>query len=145
MASVIRVENVWKRYDQQLTIALRDVSLEVKKGELVILRGNSGGGKSTLLNLLGTLDEPSEGSVYILGHRVDNSSSDRFLADLRLRKIGFVFQTFNLIATMSALENVQLPMTILGVLSAQEARNRAMKLLKMVGLEDRLEHLVKRL
>jgi putative ABC transport system ATP-binding protein len=87
-------------------------------------------GKTTLLNILGTLDYPSTGFVEILGERIDKDSSDAFLADLRLRKIGFVFQTFNLIATMSAFENVVLPMTIHGKLSKAKAKKKAISLLK---------------
>lgn len=113
----------------------------IMKGEMVMIRGPSGGGKTTLLNILGTIDEPSAGSVEILGSRVDSTSSDKYLASLRLRKIGFVFQTFNLLATMSAFENVELPMTILGELSAAECKKRALELLDMVGLQDRYAHL----
>ena len=86
----------------------------IMKGEFVMIRGPSGGGKTTLLNILGTIDEPTAGSIELLGQQVDASSTDSYLASLRLRKIGFVFQTFNLLATMSAFENVELPMTILG-------------------------------
>ena len=113
----------------------------IKKGEFIILRGPSGGGKTTLLNILGTLDIASEGQVEILGETIDASSSDAYLSSLRLRRIGFVFQTFNLLATMSAFENVELPMTILGILSKSERRKRAIKLLETVGLQDRLNHL----
>jgi len=103
--------------------------------------GPSGGGKTTLLNILGTIDEPTEGTVEILGEKVDGKSTDKYLANLRLRKIGFVFQTFNLLATMSAYENVELPMIILGELSAKESKKRALELLDMVGLQDRYGHL----
>ena len=113
----------------------------IMRGEFVMIRGPSGGGKTTLLNILGTIDEPTEGTVTLLGDVVDSSSSDKFLANLRLRKIGFVFQTFNLLATMSAFENVELPMTILGERSAKECKERAMHLLDMVGLQDRYAHL----
>jgi len=106
-----------------------------------MIRGPSGGGKTTLLNILGTIDEPTEGTVEILGQVVDKTSTDSYLADLRLQRIGFVFQTFNLIATMSAFENVELPMTILGNLSKSESKKRARHLLEVVGLGDRLEHL----
>lgn len=106
-----------------------------------MIRGPSGGGKTTLLNIIGTIDSPSGGTISILGEPVTEKSSDNYLADLRLRKIGFVFQTFNLIATMSAFENVELPMTLLGKLKPRERRERAKMLLKMVGLEDRMAHL----
>ncbi len=106
-----------------------------------MIRGPSGGGKTTLLNILGTIDEPSSGTVEIFGETVSAESSDAFLADLRLRRIGFVFQTFNLLATMSAFENVELPMVVLGNLSASGCRKRALHLLDIVGLADRAQHL----
>jgi putative ABC transport system ATP-binding protein len=113
----------------------------IRRGEFVMIRGASGSGKTTLLNMLGTIDHPSSGVLEIFGETVDRASKDSFLADLRLRRIGFVFQTFNLLATMSAFENVELPMTILGKLSAKAARRRAMDLLDAVGLQDRYSHL----
>ena len=113
----------------------------VRRGEFVMIRGPSGGGKTTLLNMLGTLDYPSSGTIEILSSVVNRDSSDRYLANLRLRKIGFVFQTFNLISTMSAFENVELPMIIHGTLSKKECKQRAISLLELVGLGDRLEHL----
>eukprot|EP01083_Nonionella_stella_P095111 266941_1 len=113
----------------------------IRRGEFVMIRGPSGGGKTTLLNMLGTLDYPTCGTIEILGSKVNKDSSDRYLANLRLRKIGFVFQTFNLISTMSAFENVELPMIIHGTLSKSECKQRAIDLLELVGLGDRLEHL----
>lgn len=94
-----------------------------------------------MLNIIGTIDKPSGGELRILGEIVDQKSSDNYLADLRLRKIGFVFQTFNLIATMSAFENVELPMTLLGKLNQSQRKAKAKELLKLVGLEDRINHL----
>jgi putative ABC transport system ATP-binding protein len=133
---------------EEAVTALRDINLcneeetyAIKKGEFVMIRGPSGGGKTTLLNLIGTLDYPSSGTIEILGEKIDKHSKDSFLAKLRLHRIGFVFQTFNLIATMSAFENVQLPMTIAGKLSRSETVEKAKKLLQLVGLQDRLEHL----
>lgn len=132
----------------ELVHALKNISLHeesafppIRKGEFVMIRGPSGGGKTTLLNLIGTIDEPSTGTIEILGSKVDATSTDSYLANLRLKKIGFVFQTFNLIATMSAFENVELPMTIDGSLNPKECKRRAVKLLDRVGLVDRLEHL----
>jgi len=128
--------------------ALRGVSLcedsdfaPIKRGEFIMIRGPSGGGKTTLLNILGTIDEPTEGVVELFGERVDSKSKDSYLANLRLRKIGFVFQTFNLLATMSAFENVELPMTILGKYKKKECTERAKALLDKVGLQDRYQHL----
>eukprot|EP00475_Leptophrys_vorax_P007526 TRINITY_DN1476_c0_g2_i7.p2 TRINITY_DN1476_c0_g2~~TRINITY_DN1476_c0_g2_i7.p2 ORF type:complete len:232 (+),score=79.14 TRINITY_DN1476_c0_g2_i7:98-793(+) len=149
---VVIVRNLVKEYAmvgrQDTVCALKNINLTedseipaIRRGEFIMIRGPSGGGKTTLLNILGTLDYPSSGTVEILGEKIDKSSSDKFLADLRLRKIGFVFQTFNLIATMSAFENVLLPMTIHGKLSKVKAKKKAMALLKLVGLEDRMEHL----
>ena len=106
-----------------------------------MIRGPSGGGKTTLLNLIGTIDTPSSGTLKILGTEIDKNSTDSFLSNLRLSHVGFVFQTFNLLATMSALENVELPMILLGKLTEKERKQRAVALLKRVGLGDRLHHL----
>lgn len=127
-------------YDDQYQ-SLKHEFFAVKRGEFIMIRGPSGGGKTTLLNIIGTIDRPSGGTLRILGEQVNEKSTDNYLADLRLRRIGFVFQTFNLIATMSAFENVELPMTLLGKYSQKERRHRAKELLKMVGLEDRMSHL----
>jgi len=128
--------------------ALNDVHLAsdgefppIRRGEFVMLRGPSGGGKTTLLNLLGTIDKPTKGRINLFGTKIDSKSSDAFLANLRLSKIGFVFQTFNLLATMSAFENVELPMTILGKLNAKDRKTKAKDLLTLVGLQDRMNHL----
>eukprot|EP00656_Telonema_subtile_P001243 TRINITY_DN10573_c0_g1_i4.p1 TRINITY_DN10573_c0_g1~~TRINITY_DN10573_c0_g1_i4.p1 ORF type:complete len:221 (-),score=42.88 TRINITY_DN10573_c0_g1_i4:129-791(-) len=106
-----------------------------------MIRGPSGGGKTTLLNLIGTIDTPSSGSLRLLDEVIDQDSTDARLSQIRLSKIGFVFQTFNLLASASALENVELPMTMLGKLSASEISARAEELLRMVGLGDRMNHL----
>lgn len=106
-----------------------------------MIRGPSGGGKTTMLNLIGSIDSSTSGELYIMGNKIDKDSSDSFLSELRLKHIGFVFQTFNLLATMTALENVELPMILLGKLSDKERKNRAIGLLKRVGLGDRLDHL----
>lgn len=106
-----------------------------------MIRGPSGGGKTTMLNLVGTIDSSSSGELFIMGNRIDKNSSDEFLSQLRLKHIGFVFQTFNLLATMSALENVELPMILLGKHDDKERKKKAIALLKRVGLGDRLDHL----
>ena len=129
--------------------ALRDVSLgqesefgAVRRGEFVIIRGPSGGGKTTLLNVIGTIDTPSRGIMRLFNENVDFAkASDSYLANLRLRKIGFVFQSFNLLATMSAFENVELPMAIASRLDSKARSARAVALLESVGLEDRVAHL----
>jgi len=107
----------------------------------VIIRGPSGGGKTTLLNMIGTIDTASNGTVELFNNIINSKSNDSYLSRLRLETIGFVFQTFNLLATMTALENVELPMTLLGKLNRKQRRNRAKALLERVGLQDRMDHL----
>eukprot|EP00759_Apiculatamorpha_spiralis_P050451 PhF_6_TR4755/c0_g1_i1/m.6567/K02003/ABC.CD.A; putative ABC transport system ATP-binding protein len=149
---IIQCENVSKHYtikgSNETVTALKDIHVNegapipsIREGEFVMIRGPSGGGKTTLLNLLGTIDVPSTGTITIQGTPINSSCADDFLSDLRLRNIGFVFQTFNLISTMSAAENVELPMTLLGDMNAKEMRKRAKDLLKLVGLRDRTTHL----
>ena len=139
---VIRVENVHKTFLIGLegVAALRGVSISVRKGEFVCILGTSGGGKTTLLNIMGTIDKPTKGHVWLSGHRVKPNTNDRVLADLRLKKLSFVFQTFNLISSMTALENVELPMLLLGKLSRSNIKRRAVELLNKVGLSGRLNH-----
>lgn len=118
--------------------ALKEVSLHtgtefppIRRGEFVIIRGPSGGGKTSLLNLIGTIDVPTKGKITLFSEVVDFArTSDAALADLRLRKIGFVMQAFNLLSNLSAFENVELPMQILGKLSEKKRRERAQKLLR---------------
>mmetsp|Transcript_37835 Transcript_37835/g.33858 ORF Transcript_37835/g.33858 Transcript_37835/m.33858 type:complete len:115 (+) Transcript_37835:815-1159(+) len=106
-----------------------------------MIRGPSGGGKTTFLNLIGTADIASKGSLRIMGSEITEKSSDKYLSQLRLEKIGFVFQTFNLLATMTAYENVELPMKLLGKLPNKQIKKRTLELLAKVGLQDRVEHL----
>ncbi|MDO8657135.1 MAG: ABC transporter ATP-binding protein [Candidatus Levybacteria bacterium] len=120
------------------TIALNDISFEIKKGEFVAIMGPSGSGKSTLMHMLGALDTPTKGE-YILDGEIVSKLSDDELADIRNRKIGFVFQAFNLLARRSALQNVMLPMVFAGI-PKEERREKAKKYLEMVGLGDRLNH-----
>jgi len=149
---IVVLHHIVKEYSlsgrTEVVRALHDIHLtnegpfnSIKRGEFVMLRGPSGGGKTTLLNLLGTIDKPTSGTLELFGSKIDKTSSDSYLAKLRLEKIGFVFQTFNLLATMSAFENVELPMTILGKLKKKERTQRAMELLRLVGLQDRVGHL----
>jgi len=138
--SLIIANNLTKIYGSGATAvtALKDVSLEVAAGEFVAVMGPSGCGKSTLLHLLGGLDRPTQGSVTLDGHHLAELDDDR-LTELRRRKIGFVFQFFNLIPVLSAEENAALPV-ILDRVRPSEARARAREWLAKVGLGDRLAH-----
>jgi putative ABC transport system ATP-binding protein len=119
--------------------ALRAVSLEIYPGEFIAIMGTSGSGKSTTMNILGCLDRPTRGHYFLEGQGVSKLSKDE-LADIRNRKIGFVFQNFNLLARTSALENVELPMLYLGV-KQPERGARAQEALEMVGLSDRMHNM----
>ncbi|MHA1593284.1 MAG: ABC transporter ATP-binding protein [Candidatus Baldrarchaeia archaeon] len=118
--------------------ALYDVNLKVRRGEMVAVVGPSGSGKTTLLNMIGGLDKPTRGKVYIEGMDITRMD-DKELAILRRKKIGFVFQFYNLIPVLDAYENVELPLIITGV-PEEERRRRVKRLLKLVGLEDRMHH-----
>lgn len=119
--------------------ALAGVSLDIEKGEYVSLVGQSGSGKSTLMNTLGCLDRPTSGSYKLDGQEVTKLSRDA-RARLRNQKIGFVFQSFNLLARTSAIENVELPLLYSHGISARQRRERAGELLELVGLADRIDH-----
>lgn len=140
MSTIIETENIKKAYKMGEVVvpALRGVTFKVRKGEFVAVFGPSGGGKSTLLHILGALDRPDEGKVLVDG--IDLSTlSDDGLADVRLRKIGFVFQFFNLLPRLTALRNVELPLTLTDV-SDEKCYEKASEVLKLVGLEGRLDH-----
>jgi putative ABC transport system ATP-binding protein len=119
--------------------ALRDVNMDVLEGEALVVRGPSGAGKTTLLNIMGGLDKPTEGEVRVLDVTISELEED-VLAAFRSRSIGFVFQSYNLISTLTASENIEFAMELAGSHGA-EARDKAMSLLDMVGLEDRADHL----
>ena len=140
MKMLLEVRDVKKTYrmGKVLVPALRGVSFDVKEGEFLTIFGPSGSGKSTLLHLMGCLDRPDEGEILIDGENVLKLSDDK-LAELRLTKIGFVFQFFNLLPRLTALQNVELPLTIAGM-PEKEAREKAEKTLKLVGLEARMNH-----
>jgi putative ABC transport system ATP-binding protein len=137
---IVALRGLWKTYElgSVAVHALRDVSLAVRRGDLVAIMGASGSGKSTLMNVLGCLDLPDRGRYLFDGVDV-RSLSDAQLAQLRNRSIGFVFQGFNLIARTPALENVELPLVYAGV-GRRERRRRAEQALTQIGLADRLHH-----
>jgi len=118
--------------------ALREISLDIRRGEYVAIMGPSGSGKSTLMNLIGCLDTPSSGEYELNGHRVSDMN-DNQLAEIRNREIGFVFQTFNLLPRSDALRNVELPLIYAGV-AFDERRKTALEALNNVGLADRVHH-----
>ncbi|MBC7092982.1 ABC transporter ATP-binding protein [Candidatus Bipolaricaulota bacterium] len=139
-SSLIRLERVTKVYrlGEVDVPALRGVDLTVEKGDFLALMGPSGSGKSTLLHLMGLLDRPTAGRIVWDGEDVTALKPNR-LAELRGQHIGFIFQTFNLVATLTAVENVELPLLFLGV-SPRRRRERAVELLTRLGLDDRLGH-----
>jgi len=140
MGVILEVQEVKKNYRMgKVTVpALRGVSFDVEEGEFLTIFGPSGSGKSTLLHLMGCLDHPDEGEILIEGSNVLKLSDDE-LAELRLTKIGFVFQFFNLLPRLTALKNVELPLIIAGV-PEKESLKRAEEMLKLVDLEDRMNH-----
>lgn len=140
MNSIITVSHISKVYKTGVidTVALGDVSFDIKKGEFVAIMGPSGSGKSTLMHILGALDLPTSGEYILDGEQVSKLSDDE-LADIRNRKIGFIFQAFNLLPRTSAMKNVMLPMRYAGI-PKEEQVVRAKKYLEMVGLGNRLDH-----
>ena len=140
MHSVVKTDQLKKDYRMgKITVpALRGVDIEIEQGEFVCIMGSSGSGKSTLLNLLGMLDKPTSGKINIEGHEVSELTDDQ-RADFRLRKLGFIFQFFNLFWELSALENTMLPLMLQGVPRAK-CKSQAIEMLELVGLRDRLHH-----
>lgn len=138
--AIIKLEDVWKIYkigENELPI-LKGMNLEIMAGSFVTIMGPSGSGKSTLMYLLGLLDSPSRGKIYLEGQDVSNFSEDK-LAEVRGKKIGFIFQQFNLLHNLSALENVTLPMTFQGISESQRVA-KAKTLLESVNLGNRVHH-----
>ncbi|MCH8066956.1 MAG: ABC transporter ATP-binding protein [Nanoarchaeota archaeon] len=138
--TIIKLDNVWKTYQmgKVKVNALRGLNLEIRKGEFVAIMGPSGSGKSTAVNMVGALDIPSKGKIYLEKHDISKlPESD--LAQIRGKKIGFIFQQFNLINTLTALENVTLPMIFQGI-ERDERLETGKNLLRMVGLQERIDH-----
>ena len=140
MSAVIRIRDLTREYrmGSELILALRGVTLEIRRNEYVAIMGPSGSGKSTMMNLLGCLDTPTAGEYWLNGEEVSRLTDDA-LARVRNREIGFVFQTFNLLPRATALHNVELPLVYAGV-RARERRQRAALALERVGLADRMDH-----
>ncbi len=139
--AILQIENLRRVFQVgvEQVHALKGVSFSVNQGEFVSIMGSSGSGKSTLLNILGCLDTPTSGEYLIDGVSVRERSKND-LADIRNRKIGFVFQSYNLLARTTALENVELPLIYNNSFSSRERRERAIHALEMVGLADRMSH-----
>ena len=137
---LLKIEHIFKKYNQGdlAVMALNDINFEVEEGEFVSIMGTSGSGKSTMMNILGCLDRPTEGAYYLEDEDVANFNDSK-LAEVRNKKIGFVFQSFNLLPKLSALENVELPMVYAGI-GRKERHERAIEALTKVGLEKRVHH-----
>src|SRR5262252_1620651 len=138
--ALIRLAKISRRYQMgsETIHALREVSLDIQRGEYVAIMGPSGSGKSTLMNLIGCLDTATSGQYALNGVQV-SQMDDNQLAEIRNKEIGFIFQTFNLLPRSDALRNVELPLVYYGT-SAEERRNTALEALKSVGLADRIHH-----
>ena len=140
MKPILKLENVRKTYmmGEVLVPALRGVNFEVYEKDFVAIFGPSGSGKTTFLNIIGLLDKPTEGKTYIDGSNI-LKLNDSELAELRLKKFGFVFQTFQLVPWLTALQNVEIPLTIAGV-TVDKREQKAIEFLRLVGLADRMTH-----
>ncbi|HRQ08898.1 MAG TPA: ABC transporter ATP-binding protein [Nitrosomonas europaea] len=141
MSSIVRIENVFKEYTlgTSRVHALKDINLQIGNGEFLAIAGPSGSGKSTLLNLIGCIDIPSSGKIYIDERDTSGQTPDQ-LSALRARTIGFIFQTFNLFSVLSAEENIEYPLLQFKELSAAERRERIVKFLDIVGLTEFAGH-----
>ncbi|MEK3790398.1 ABC transporter ATP-binding protein [Paenibacillus sp. FSL R7-0204] len=139
---ILAIQNLDKNYESEagMISILKEINLKFYKKEIVSIMGPSGSGKSTLLGIMGTLDEPSKGKVALEGKSVEALSEGQ-LSDYRAQKIGFIFQSFNLISTMTALENVMLPMFCIKGIRHSEIRRKAEEMLRLVGMGNRMKHL----
>jgi len=139
--SIIRIEEAWKTYKLDLVEvhAVQGINIDIKKGEFVSIVGKSGSGKSTTLNLIGCLDIPTKGAIYLDDHNIAHLQEDE-LAKIRGKKIGFIFQTFNLIPSLNIVENVSMPMIFQNNMSEEQRERKAKQLLELVGLSHRLQH-----
>lgn len=141
MKSVIKLDNVWKKYDMGkagVLVVLKEIDIDIKQGEFVAITGPSGSGKSTIMHLVGALDIPSYGHIYLQDKDIAKMS-ETSLAILRGKTIGFVFQQFNLLPTFTALENVMIPMELVNK-DDKKSKKRAEELLTMLGLTERMNH-----
>lgn len=140
--SIIRINDLKRNFivGSETVRALRGVSFEIQAGEFVAIMGTSGSGKSTMLNILGCLDKPTSGEYFIDEIEVSRFSNDK-LSEIRNKKIGFVFQSYNLLPRTAAIEQVELPLLYNSSINAKERRERAEEALRLVGLEDRMYHL----
>ncbi|MEE1084390.1 MAG: ABC transporter ATP-binding protein [Paludibacteraceae bacterium] len=140
--SIIRINELKRNFivGSETVRALRGVSFEIQAGEFVAIMGTSGSGKSTMLNILGCLDKPTSGEYFIDEIEVSKFSNDK-LSEIRNKKIGFVFQSYNLLPRTAAIEQVELPLLYNSSINAKERRERAEEALRLVGLEDRMYHL----
>ena len=142
MSDIIKADHLKREFivGEQKVLALRGISFTIRQGEFVTIMGTSGSGKSTLLNILGCLDTPTEGEYFLDGISVRTMSKNE-RAKLRNMKIGFVFQTYNLLPRTTALENVELPLMYNSAVSAKQRKEKAMHVLESVGLADRMHHM----
>lgn len=141
MPPIVEIQGLTKDYplDDTIVHALRGVDLSIEQGALTSIIGPSGSGKTTLLNMIGCVDRPTSGSIQVAGINVQ-SLNDRRITNMRLHKIGFIFQTFNLIPVLSTLENVEFPLLLMRKQSTTQIRTKAKKLLEAVGLAEYAEH-----
>lgn len=140
MEDILVMKNIVKRYDMggEISTVLKGINFSVKKGEFVAILGPSGSGKSTLMNIIGCLDVPNEGEYFLSGQKIADQS-EKALAHIRNKEIGFIFQSFQLLQRQTALENVELPL-VYGNVPAKERREVAEAMLEKVGLKDKMHH-----